>query len=102
MEEYLRGVCVQKYYPEKFWDYLICRAGNIHSSYWDDCLGGVDSLRIRSCAREAEGINLLKDNTRLNKQLQISSGPSYLLDNQEIFSSLMVPSKEEFKKILKK
>jgi 5'-nucleotidase len=102
VEEYLRGVCVQKYYPEKFWDYLICRANNIHSSYWDDCLGGVDSLRIKSCAREAEGINLLKENTRLNKQLQISSGPSYLLDNQEIFSSRGVPSKEELRKILKK
>ena len=102
VEEYLRGVCVQKYYPGKFWDYLICRSENIYSCYWEDCLSGGDALRIKSCARGSEGINLLRENTSLNKQLQISSGPSYLLDNQEIFSSRGVPGKEEFRKILKK
>jgi len=101
-EEYLRSACVQKYYPEKFWDYLICRSRNIRSSYWEDCLGGVDSLRIKSCAIGKEGINLLRENTSLNKQLQIFSGPSYLLDNQQIFSSRGVPAKEELRKILKK
>jgi hypothetical protein len=102
VEEYLRGVCVQKYYPEKFWDYLICRAKNINSAYWEDCLSGVDASKVKSCARADEGINLLRENISLNKQLQISFGPSYLLDNQEIFSSRGVPSKEEFRKILKK
>ena len=102
VEEYLRGVCVQKYFPEKFWDYLICRSKNIHSCYWEDCLVGVDALRIKSCARGPEGINLLRENISLNKQLQISSGPTYLLDNHLIFSSRGVPAKEELKKILKK
>ena len=103
VEEYLRAACVEKIYPEKFWDYLICRAKNIHSSYWEDCLGaGPDPLRIKSCARGAEGIKLLRENNSLTKQLQISSGPGYLLDNQEIFSSRGVPSKEELRKILKR
>jgi len=102
VEEDLRAACVQKYYPEKFWDYLICRAKNIRSGYWEDCLSGADASRVKTCARGAEGINLLRENTSLNKQLQISSGPSYLLNNQEIFSSRMVPSKEELRKILKK
>ena len=103
VQEDLRAVCVQKYYPKKFWDYLICRSKDIRSSYWEDCLGGgVDALAIKSCARGQEGIDLLRENTDLNKQLQISSGPSYLLDNREIFSSRGVPPKEVFKKILKK
>ncbi|MCX5699521.1 MAG: hypothetical protein NTX01_07470 [Candidatus Omnitrophica bacterium] len=102
VEEYLRSVCVRKYYPEKFWDYLICRSENIRSGYWEDCLSGVDASRVKTCARGAEGINLLRENTSLNKQLQISSGPSYLLDNQEIFSSRMVPPKEKLRKILKR
>jgi 5'-nucleotidase len=102
VEEYLRSACVQKYYPEKFWDYLICRSKNIRSSYWEDCLNGVDEAGVKSCARGAEGINLLRENTSLNKQLQISSGPSYLLDNQEIFSSRDVLPKEKLRKILKK
>jgi hypothetical protein len=103
VEEGLRGVCVQKYYPEKFWDYLICRSKNIYSAYWEDCLGqGADVLRVKSCARGTEGENLLRENTSLNKQLQIASGPSYLLDNREIFSSRGVPDKETFRKVLKR
>jgi len=102
VEECLRGVCVQKYYPEKFWDYLICRSKNIGSAYWEDCLGASDSSSVKSCARGPEGVKLLIENISLNKQLQIMFGPSYLLDNQEIFSSLAVPSKEELKKILRK
>jgi hypothetical protein len=101
VEEYLRSACIQKYYPEKFWDYLICRARNIRSSYWEDCLGGSGSLKVKSCARGAEGIALLKENTSLNKQLEISTGPSYLLDNREIFATRGAPNKEELKKILK-
>lgn len=100
-EEYLRSVCVQKYYPQKFWDYLICRAQNIQSAYWEDCLGGLDAQNVRTCARSAEGLALLEKNTSLVKQLQITSGPSYLLDNCEVFASQAVPSNEEFKKILK-
>ena len=101
-EEYLRAVCVQKYYPDKFWDYLICRSKNIKSAYWDDCLVGLNTQSVKACARGPEGINLLKENTSLNKQLQIHSGPSYLLDNQEIFSSRGVPPKEELRKVLKR
>ncbi|MCX5694070.1 MAG: hypothetical protein NT014_02870 [Candidatus Omnitrophica bacterium] len=102
VEESLRGVCVQKYHPERFWDYLICRSKNIHSSYWEDCLGRTNTLKVKNCARGQEGINLLRENTSLNKELQVFSGPSYLVNNQEIFSSRGVPAKEELKNILKK
>ena len=102
VEEYLRGVCVQKYYPKKFWDYLTCRSKNINTAYWEDCLGGSDALRVRNCARGSEGQELLKENILLNKELQILSGPSYLLDNSVIFSSRGVPDKEELRKIIKK
>jgi 5'-nucleotidase len=102
VEENLRAVCVQKYYPEKFWDYLICRTKNILSSYWEDCLGGLNDSQVKSCARGAEGARLLRENISLNNQLQIFSGPSYLLENREIFSSRGVPAKEELKKVLKR
>ncbi|MHB8154593.1 MAG: bifunctional UDP-sugar hydrolase/5'-nucleotidase [Candidatus Omnitrophota bacterium] len=101
-EEYLRAVCVQKYYPEKFWDYLICRSEHIKSAYWEDCLGGLDAQSVKTCARGPEGASLFRENTSLNKQLKIYFGPSYLLNNQEIFSSRGVPGKEELRKILKK
>ncbi len=101
VEEYLRAVCVQKYYPQKFWDYLICRAKNIQSSYWDDCASFDEAVKIKDCARSQEGLGLLKENISLNEQLEIASGPSYLLGNQEIFSSRGVPA-QELREILKK
>jgi len=102
VEEYLRGVCAQKYYPQKFWDYLICRSKDITSAYWEDCLGGAGPLKVKSCAQGPEGAKLLKQNINLNKELQISSGPVYLSDNQKIFSSRGVPAKEDLKRIIKR
>jgi len=102
VEEYLRAVCVQKYYPKEFLSYLICRSKNINSSYWDDCISKVDLSSIKACARGAEGVKLLKENISLSKELKIMFGPAYLLNNQEIFSSQGIPSKEEFRKITKK
>jgi len=101
-EEYLRAVCVQKYYPDKFWDYLACRAKNIGSSWWEDCLldGGLKDIKV--CAKGQQGALLLKQNIALNNELQISSGPGYLVDNRQIFSSAGIPDKEELKKLIKK
>ena len=101
-EEYLRSVCVQKYYPERFWDYLSCRAKNINSSWWEDCLGKLDTANIKACARAKEGASLLENNISLNRDLQIMLGPVYVLDNQKVFSSKGVPTKKELKKILKR
>jgi hypothetical protein len=102
VEEYLRAVCVQKYYPQKFWDYIICRAKNIQSSWWEDCAVDLDTQKIKTCARGEEGKNLLKENVTLNKELQVMFGPTYLLDNHQIFGSQGAPSEEEFKKIFKR
>ena len=102
VEEYLRGVCVQKYYPGEFWDYLICRSKNIKSSYWDNCISGVDLAKVKTCATGSEGVELLRENISLNKELKIMFGPTYLLNNQEIFSSRGAPNKDELKKIIKK
>lgn len=99
VEEYLRAVCVEKYYPQKFWDYLSCRAKHIDSSWWEDCLGEFDPGKIKACARSEEAAGLLEENIKLNRELEIMSGPTYLLDNQEIFSISGTPAKEDFKKI---
>jgi len=102
VEEYLRGVCIQKYYPQIFWDYITCRSKNINSSWWEDCLSKFDSLKIKDCARGQEGAGLLRDNISLNKEIKVLFGPTYLLDNQLVFGTQGVPTKEEFKKIIKR
>ena len=102
VEEDLRAVCVGKYYPEKFWEYIACRSGSINSSWWEDCLDKFDTLRIKNCARGQEAKELLKENIRLNKELGVMYGPVYLKDNREIFGFKKTPKREELKKILKR
>jgi hypothetical protein len=102
IEEYLRSVCVQKYCPGAFWNYISCRARNIASSWWEDCLKGFDAQAIMSCAKGEEGKALLSENIKLNKELQVMFGPTYLLDNQEIFTSSGEPRKEELREIIYK
>lgn len=101
-EEDLRAVCVQKYYPKSFWDYITCRSKNIASTWWDDCAAGLDAGKIKTCARSQEGRELLKKNSGLNQEIKVMLGPAYLLDNNQIFASRGAPSKEELKKIIKK
>lgn len=101
-EEDLRAVCVQKYYPEGFLAYLACRAKNINSSWWEDCASGMDPKKIKSCSRGPEGQALLKENCSLGQELKIMFGPTYLLDNREVFSSRGALPKEELKKKIKK
>jgi protein-disulfide isomerase len=57
---------------------------------------------VKTCARGPQGKTLLGQNIALNKELQIMYGPTYLLNNQEIFSSRGVPTEEELKKMWKK
>lgn len=102
VEEDLRAVCVMKYYSRKAYDYLLCRAQNIKSSWWDDCASGMDSEKVRLCARSEDGKRFLRENIMLNKELGISSGPTYLMNNVEIFSSLNPPTEDELKAVFDK
>ncbi|RJP29717.1 MAG: hypothetical protein C4533_01645 [Candidatus Omnitrophota bacterium] len=100
-EEYMRAVCIEKYYPQDFWDYITCRSKNIYSSWWQDCLGKLDPNKISACARSAEGKELLDKNSGLTKELKINFGPTFLMNNQEIFGIKGAPNKEELKSIIK-
>jgi len=102
VEEYLRAVCVQKHYPQKFWEYVRCRSNNIHSTWWDDCALSLDTRKIKTCAQGPEGTSLLKDHIGMSEELRILFGPTYLLNNQEIFISKGVPSREELEAIIQK
>jgi len=104
VEEYLRGVCVKKYYPEKFWDYLICRAQNFESSWWEDCClaPGIDKDKTKQCAQSDEAKALLRENIKLTQELNIYSLPSILLDNQEIVTASSETRLEEIEGFMKK
>ncbi len=99
-EEYLRSVCVKKYYPARFFDYISCRAKSIESTWWEDCAVGMDSAKITACAKGKEGAELLRDNLSLNKERDIIFGPTYLVDNIEMFLVEGVPTKEDLRKLI--
>jgi len=102
-EEYLRSLCVRALCPQDFWDYIICRAKNINSSWWQECLSSeCDASLVRDCARSQEGRALLSENISLNGELQVMFGPTFLIDNQQIFSTSGPGSQEEFKKIFRR
>ncbi|MCX7927745.1 MAG: hypothetical protein N2606_06390 [Candidatus Omnitrophica bacterium] len=102
IDEALRAVCIKKLYPQLFYDYLLCRSRSINSVWWDDCIPLGDYQTIKQCARSQEGEALLEENIALNEELQITNGPTYLLDNQEVFSSQATPNKEEIRKLIRK
>ncbi|RKY33024.1 MAG: hypothetical protein DRP74_01135 [Candidatus Omnitrophota bacterium] len=103
LEEYLRCVCLEKYYPQFYQGYLCCRTKDIKSSWWQDCLDDkIEAEKIADCAKSNEAKELLRENIRLNKELEVSYGPAYLLNNQQIFGSAKPLSKEEWKDIIGK
>ena len=102
IDEYLRIAAVMKYYPLRWWDYAICRAKNIESTWWDKCLDKMDKKLINEEARSAKGRKLLEDNIRLTKELEISNGPTFLFENQEVFSTQDIPTIEELERAILK
>jgi len=101
IQEYLRAVCAKKYAPGSFWDYVSCRSRDINSSWWEDCLPvGTDAAKIKACAKCREGEDLLRENIGLNNELGVMAGPTFLVNNTEIFGVRGVFPKEDLKKLL--
>jgi hypothetical protein len=102
LEESMRQVCVKQYYPEKFWDYAICRAGVKESTWWDLCAKQhrIDAKKIKNCALSDEAVRLLRENTALNKELEIAAGPTLLVNNYIVIGLSGVPSLETLEKML--
>jgi hypothetical protein len=102
IEEAKRSVCIMKYYPDRFWDYLICRAKDAQSTWWDKCSAPLKIARekLTLCATQEEASNLLKESIKLTQELQVSDTPTILLDNQEVFGLTAKTTVEELKKII--
>jgi hypothetical protein len=101
IEESIRQLVVKKYYPERFYDYIIERAKNVGSSYWEDAALAVklDPYEIKKIARSKEGQELLKNDVALVTDLQIGGDIIFFINNQEI---VYVRSSEELDVLLNK
>ena len=89
-------------YPKEIYDYLICRSQQKDSSWWDECVGKInaDSAKIKACVFSKKGEDAMRKHTQLTQELKVASGPTFILDNKEIFGMANPPTLEELEKIV--
>lgn len=98
IDEFKRVACAGRFYPRKVFDYVICRTMQNDASSWGDCASeaGMNVSKVRSCSLSQEGEKLLRERIKLTEELEIASGPTFLIDNVEIFAIVNVPTLKEF------
>ncbi len=85
--EDIRQLCIEKYYPNKFWSYLEEIAGNQSYSpsniqqLWKGVAEklGINTTKIEQCAKN-EGVNLLKQQYELDQKYGVSGSPTLFIN----------------------
>lgn len=97
VEEFERIACVEDIAPDKLFDYLVCRVKQNGSTWWDECTSpwGIASESIKKCVFSGRADELVKENIKMTEDLKIASGPTFVINNKEIFSIVNVPAIEE-------
>ena len=102
VEEFKRDASIDALYPKKFLDYLVCRAYQKESSWWDECArqAGLDPLKVKERVFSKQGKEDFVERIRLTKELQVAIGPTFVIDNKEVFGIVNVPTLEEFEHVV--
>ena len=102
VEEFKRDACIDALYPKMFLDYLICRAAQKESSWWDVCArqAGFDPLKVKERVFSKQGKEDFVERIRLTKELQVATGPTFVIDNKEVFGIVNAPTLEEFEHVV--
>ena len=91
-QEDFRQACIMKYYDQKtFWKYLMTINANCSSKYrdatayetcWKDAAkaAGIDTSKIDTCSKGAEGVSLLKADADLSSSKGVSGSPTLLIN----------------------
>jgi len=90
VDEDLRQVCAIKYYPTKYFSYVLCRDNDINAD-WKSCTDstGLDTAKIEKCATGDEGKKLLSADIKIGSDLGIGSSPTFLINNRNAVSGAM-------------
>jgi predicted DsbA family dithiol-disulfide isomerase len=93
--EDVEQMVVQKYFKDKYFDYLLCRNKDIKDPDIKKCADsvGIDVAQITKYAYD-ESFDLVSAQEALTSSLNISASPTILFENQEILFGL-----EELKKL---
>ncbi|MGA1868580.1 MAG: hypothetical protein ACMUJM_08520 [bacterium] len=87
IQEDIRQLCINKYYPAYYYDYLSCINKKLEGSEenidWRQCLGREESdyKKIAFCTNSEEGMNMLLQDIALIEELEIYQCPTYLVNN---------------------
>ena len=77
--------------PEKYWDYLDCRTGQVINRHeetremdWMTCAqrAGIHMDAIEVCSQSEKGVQYLKEDIFYAKELHIDSNPTFLIRNK--------------------
>lgn len=84
----VRELCVQKYQPDKLWDFVLgvndtCGPGNADTC-WEAIAqkAGIDTAKIKTCQKD-EAIDLLKEEVALNTKYDVQGSPMLLINEKE-------------------
>ncbi|MBM3309244.1 MAG: hypothetical protein FJY77_03230 [Candidatus Altiarchaeales archaeon] len=87
VDEDLRQVCAIKYYPDKYYSYVLCIDENYSNaaSIWQDCAqkSGLNASTIKTCSEGSEGKQLLAENIKFGNELGIGSSPTFLINGKK-------------------
>lgn len=83
LREDIEQIVIQKHYPDKFFDYLLCRNKDIKDRDWQKCAEELklDPEKIKVYAYE-EHLELLAREVKLTQELNIKSSPTFLWENR--------------------
>lgn len=83
-----RQACVQKLFPQKFFNYTLCRGMDLNAS-WEGCASGFNASRVTECAEGNEADDILRRDVDFASQVGASGSPVYLVNNQVRFSGVL-------------
>lgn len=92
LNEDVRQMCVWKYFPNKFWEYLMainsnCNSGNIEECWEGQAKAlGIDTSVISTCF-SSEATKLLQAEVELNQQFDVSGSPTVFLNGKQYAGS---------------
>ena len=83
--EDIRQVVISRIYPEKLFDYLLCRADRLKES-WVKCARkyGIDISRVNGLIENGTGVKWFEENIEHTKEMNIKASPTLLLNGRRI------------------
>jgi hypothetical protein len=102
LDELKRAACVNALIPGSLLRYIGCRSVKKDPGLWESCAAasGIDVAQIKSCAGSSQADAFLKKQIELTRELEVAVGPTFIIDNKEVFGIAGVPAIEELERIM--